>query len=707
MKAIKSKIFSEPIIYYTKQKNSTVLVVDKSTSIRYLDQQTLETLNGFKAKIEHIWYKNKVVEFSEDGAFFAVITQDARESRLYDARTKKLRLKNNRHHGEVTCVAIDPKGNYFFSGGEDGRTFVSDTKNFRLMFTLPHHADSINDISFSKKSHMVATGSYDKRVQVFNYGTMTHIADLKAHSAAVMKVEFLSTSLLCSVDKKASVIIWDLRRKKVHKRLNGIHDDVVQISSNDRFLFLGTALGFVMVYDMKKFEQISRKFLNIKSRITALEYDDEQELLAVASEDGELSYYDVYKGIDKIKKHVDNAQYDKAYHLIKENSLLEYTDSYEKIEEIWDETYAKAMSLMQYSKKDEALDIFGSFFEVPHKKARIKKLFAEFEEFDKFLMLVKTGNLALAYSLVNQHPLYKESEVYKAVEAKWRKLFAYAQSVISTESRAQEKVKEILNPYRGVSDKTKKIQEMLIKSDVYTRFKNSIIKKDFKMAFALVKVNPFLKEFPEYFSIISFADKLYIKINRLVKAQDIHKALKLLKILIDFPDFKDEAKSMIDDIELRDRFYHAIEISNIVEIYKILDSSSILEDTNDGKRYISLWNEDVDLAKEYAINADILGIDGVLKKYKDIPSKHMSIVSVYSLAYLTQIENAIRRKKEKTVIEKAIRSYALYFGIDDYIISSYEFFIDNYENIKLDLETIKKGSKKQWRFSMRVLDILE
>jgi WD40 repeat protein len=707
MKAIKTKKFSEPIISYEKVKNSSILIVDKSTSVRYLDQQTLETLSGFKAKIEHDWYKNKVVEFSKNGAFFGVITQDVRESRLYDARTKKLCLKNERHHGEVTCVAIDPQGNYFFSGGEDGRTFVSDTKNFRLIFTLPHHADTINDISFSEKSHLVATASFDKRVQIFNYGTMAPVANLKAHSAAVMKVEFLSATMLCSVDKKASVIIWNLSTKKVHRRLKGIHDDVVQISSNDKFLFLGTALGFVIVYDLKSFEQVSRKFINMKSRITVLEYDEEQELLVVASEDGELSYYDIYKGIDKFKKYIQNAQYDKAYSLIKDNSLLEFTDSYNKVQTIWDEKYNKAISLLQYSKKEEALKVFGSFFEILHKKTKIKKLFSEFEDFDKFLLLVKGSNLGLAYSLANQHPIYKESEVYKALEQKWRKLFAKAQYMLLTDLRGKEKIKEILSPYRGVSDKTKHIQEMIVKSDVQARFKDSVLKKDFKMAFALVNVNPFLKEFPDYFSIITFADNLYIKANELIKTQDIHKALKVLKVLIDFPDFKDEARSMIDDIELRDRFFHAIEMSNFIDIYKILDNSMVLQNTQEGKKYDSLWEDDFNLAKVYAINADINGIDGLIKKYKDIPSKHMSIVSIYSLAYLTQIEKAIKTNKEKTIVEKAFKRYILNFGTDDHIISIYEDFTDKYKMAKLDLDTLKKGSKKQWRISMRMLDILE
>ena len=706
MDPVKNKKFSEPIIYAVKQTNSTVLAVDKATSVMFLDQQDLDILGGFKAKINHTWYKNRVVSFSPSGSHFAVITEDAKQSRLYDASTKKVNMKINRHHGEVTCVAIDPRGRYFFSGGEDGRTYVSDIKNARLLFTLPTHVDTINDIKFSKKSYLVATASYDKKVQVYNYGTMTPLATFKSHVAPVMKLQFISENLLCSVDKKASAIIWDLGAKKVHKRLTGIHDEVVEMTSNDKFLFLGTALGFVIVYELKNFEQVSRKFVKVSSRITFMDYDEEQELLVIADESGNFSYFDAYFGIDSMKYAMEQASYDKVYSLVIENPLLEYTSAYGTLEDIWNDIYIKASKLLQRAHKDEAKKVFGGFTQIPKKNTLIKKLFNEYSEFDNFLMMVKAKNYANAYSLVNRYPIYKESEVYIAIEKKWQKLFVHAQK-LSLDPRAKDKVKEILSPYRGVSDKTKHIQEMLIKSDIYVRFKNSVIKKDFKLVFELIKVNPFLKEFPEYEAIMIFSDNLYIKINKFIQSGDIHQAIKLIKVLVDFPDFKHEANSMLQDIELRDKFYKVVEQSSFIDIYKIIDNSIALSNTSEGMKYVGLWNDDLDLAKVYAINGDILGIDGVLDKYKDISSKYMSIASIYSLGYITQIENAIKLKKDKSSIERAMKSYVLYFGSDDFIKSTFEIFVKKYDGVEIDFDNLKKGSKKSWQISLRVLDILE
>ena len=389
MLIVKKKKFPEVIISYTKQKNATVLVVDKETTVRFLDQESLDILGGFKAKINHQWYKNKVVDFSYDGLHFAVITEDAKQSKLYDTATKKAKIKINRHQGEVTCVAIDPKGRYFFSGGEDGRTFVSDIKSAKLLFTLPTHVDTINDIVFSKKNHLVATASYDKKIQIFNYATMEPLARFAGHSAAVMKLDFLHNNRLCSVDKDANVIIWDLEKKKLLKRLTGIHDDVVQITSNDTFLFLGTALGFVIVYHLQTHEQVSRKYIKVNSRITCLDYDVEQELLVIADESGELLYFDVYQGIKDIQTYIHLKNYAKVYQLVQENPLLVFTDTYKKLDEIWNDDYKKASQLLQKSKKEEAVSVIKAFTSIPSKNTQIQKLFKDYEAFEKFLLLVQ------------------------------------------------------------------------------------------------------------------------------------------------------------------------------------------------------------------------------------------------------------------------------------------------------------------------------
>ena len=700
------KIFSDPIIYTRKLTNTTWVVIDSESTIRYLDGATLAVVGGSKVGIKHNWYKNSVVSFCENGHYLATISPDTKHSRLYNANAKKVIAKVDRHHGGVSCVAVDPRGKYFFSCGEDGKTFVVDIKSSKLSFTLPHHADTINDIVFSQNNQLVATAGYDKQISIFNYAMMMPIVRLKAHSSPITKIHFLSHNRFFSIDRDGSAIIWDLNSKKIIKRLDGIHDTVRQVTANNKFLFLGTELGFIIVYDLETYEQISRKFIKFSSAITSLEFCITSEELIIGCENGELHFIYIYDGEKDLNDLLRNEEYDAMHHYVESHPILKYTKPYIILSSIWDKTVIKATELLQSAQKDKAKELFSPFSNTPSKKTIMKKMLQEYDEFDKFVMLVKKGKIALAYSLARKHPSYKKSRIYNALEERWRKLFAKAQ-VLALEPGGKDKVNELLSQYRGVSEKTKHIQEMVIKSEIFIRFKNAMARNEFKVAFELARVNQFLKEFNEYNLLISYGDALYIKVSKAMQTSDFHDSIKLLRILVDFPDFEAEARSMIKDIESQGKFLKAVEDEDLKTAYNLLANSSLLSNTPAGKKLLNKWQNDLDLAEVHAIQGDVIAIDAVLHDYKNISSKNMSLATIYTWAYINQIENAISNKKDRTIIERGFKSYILSFGFDDLIESTFEIFEKKYGESKLNIESLKKGSRDMWRVSMRVKNILE
>ncbi len=703
---VKSKIFNDSIIYTKCLDNSTLVIVDSYTTVRYLDKSSLKVLNGFKLGIEQKWYKNQVVSFSDNGDFFAVISSDTKYSVLYNAHTKKIISKVDRSSGGVSCVAIDPKGKYFFSCGENGKTFVVDIKSKKLSFTLPGHIDAINDITFSPNKQNVATASYDKTIHIFNYAMMAPIAKLIAHTAPVMKVHFINDHTLFSVDRNSGAIIWDIVSKKVLIRLSGIHDDITQVSSCDKFLYLGTDLGFIIVYEVENFKQIARTYMKLSASITTLDFDASLKQLIVGSEDGELLLQSVFDGEEHLQELIDNEEYDAIEKFAEENPLLRFTKPYMVFNAIWEKTLSKAAELLQNAQRDKAKEALNIFHQTPSKKTIMKKMLQEYEEFDKFVLMIKNGNIALAYSIANKHQSYKKSKIYLALEERWKKLFSQAQ-VLALEPSGKDKVYKLLYQYRGVSEKTINIQEMLSKTNVFTRFKDAITKKEFKVAFELIKVNPFLREFPEYNKLLMYGDALYINISKSIDSKDLHESIKSLRILIDFPDYEIIAKKMIRDIESQGKFHKAVEEDDLGTAYNLLSKSMALEETPSGKKLLDAWNRDLEIAEVYAAQGNIIGIDGVMRDYKNISSKNMSLTTIYTWAYITQIENAIKQNRDKMKIEKGIKSYILNFGLDDHISSTFEIYEKKYGKSKMNLDALRKGSRKMWRVSMRVLNILE
>jgi WD40 repeat protein len=708
MKVIKSKNFKEAIVLTKILDDGTLLLVDSHTTVRVMKKEDLGLLSGFKAKIKHLRYKVQVVDFSSDGNIFATLSSDCKESRLYNAQTKKAIAKMDRHHGEASCVAIDRANKFMFSCGDDGKTFALDIKSGKLAFTLPVHVDTVNDISFSQNGNWVATASYDRKISVFNLSMMTPKHKLKAHSAPVMKIAFIDSKRLFSVDKNNSAIIWNFHLGKVINRLDGVHDDITQaiVIKNGKFLILGSALGYIMVYDLDTYKQLSGKFIKLKTSITNLEFDDESNQLIIACDNGDLLFYDIYEGEEQIKNLLKKKQYDNIQKFVEHNPFLAYTKIYDLVSNLWETTLKKAKICLQKGDKKTAIALFSHFKNIPSKNKIMQQVILEYAEFDKFLKFAKEGKYVLAYGLATTHPLYKETPVYKSLETKWKKTFALAQKH-SLDPRGSDKAREILAPYRGISDKTKLMQELFTQGEVYKRFRVAIGQKDFKIAFELTKLHPFLKEFPEYMTIMDYGDNLYIKSQEFINAGDTHSAVKVLRILVDFPDFATEVKELSTDIEAKQKFFKAIEDNDIISAYNMLDLSDDLQLTEDGKKLQEEWNKDLSIANGYAVDADVSGIEKALEKYMQISSKYMAIGSVFGWCYMTQLENATLKKLDQVKIEEGIKNYILNFGLQDQILSFYEIFKVKYPQSKLNLELQTKGSLSMWRPSMIVNSILD
>jgi len=707
MEYVNSKSVVKPLISFNFLIDNTLVAIDATTTVRYFRHDSLELFDGFKVGIIHERYKADVVSYSKNGEYLATLSQDCRESRLYNTKSKQMIVKIDRHHGEASCVGFDPLSRYMFSCGDDGKTFAIDVKSGKLVFTLPHHADTINDIAFSKNANWIATASYDRKISLFNLVTMSPKDKLVAHSAPVIKLEFFGKNKLVSIDKNSSAIIWDIYKGKVLHRLEGIHDEVTQIciSGDEKFLFLGTSLGYVLVYDLSTYELISDKYIKIVSPITALDFDNELNYLIVGTEDGFLIQYNIYEHEGKLKDLLREKNFIQIKEIVELNPLLRFTKVYNLLSNLWENTLKQAKIAFQNGNKNKAMLLLNQFKHEPAKNRVIQKLVKDYTEFDKFINYVKNGKLSLAYNLANTYPVYKESKIYQSMENKWQKVLVQAQKYILDPNGAQH-AKELLAPFRGISQKTKFIQEVLTKGEVYKRFRAAVGQKELKICFELVKRHPFLKEFSEYDALMTYGDTLYIKIHQYIEENDTHSALKLLKVLKVFSDFTQEAQELIKEVETKQKFYNAIEENAVATAYNMMAVSEDLLETDAGMDLQTKWNNDVLQANKYAALGNVQGVYTVLKPYMKIESKYTALATIFGWCYIVQLETALEKNVLQQEVEKAIKKYIFSFGTQDQIEDFFETFKQKYPDSKLNPELLKKGSLSMWRPSMIVKSIL-
>ena len=708
MKHKLEKNFKKPIIHLKLLNNGVLVAVDNQTTIRYLEKSSLKTIDGFKAKIEHKSFRNNVVDYAKSGAYFGVITEDEKESKLYNVKTRKAIAKVSRHKGGVSCIGIDPNSRYMFSCGNDGKIFVIDIKRAKMAFALPPHPDTINDISFSANGQWVATCGYDRRVMIYNLAMMTKKDVLKAHAKPVMNITFLPKNRLVSIDKDSSAIIWDIYESKIITRLQGIHDEVTKITTgeNGRYLFVATKLGYIIVFDMETYELISKDYIKLSYSVSSFIFDEESKDLIIGTVNGDILVYNIYEGVEDIKKLLSTQDYDSAEKYVKNNPLLKNTEVYELLTNLWEKTMEKAVQYLQAQKKDIAVKLLSRFENIPSKKSIIKKILREYEEYDKFVRFAKEGKFPLAYALANQYKSFKDSKIYKLMEEKWKKDFKIAQKLI-LDPRRKDEVNNLLKPYRGIPEKTKDIQEMFQESNIYNKFLVEIGKKNYKGAFEYIKRFPFLKNFPEYEKLIKYGENLYKKSLEYLGKNDITSALRILKVLIDFDDYEKEVEELIKDIEFKIKFFEYVKSDNISKAYEILSMYEELLNTKEGKKLQKEWNEALENASLCASKGDAVCAKEALQKYFKVPSKYNALANIFSWVYMTQLEQALKEKADRKRLENGIKNYVLNFGITEQMENFFKYFKHYYKDSKLSLESLKQGSFNMWRPTMIVESILD
>ncbi|KAK4129316.1 WD40 repeat-like protein [Parathielavia appendiculata] len=127
------------------------------------------------------------------------------------------------HHNYVYCLAFSPKGNILASGSYDEAVFLWDVRAGRLMRSLPAHSDPVSGVDFCRDGTLVVSCSTDGLIRIWDTSTGQCLRTLvHEDNPAVTNVCFSPNGrFVLAFNLDHSIRLWDYVSGAVKKTYQG------------------------------------------------------------------------------------------------------------------------------------------------------------------------------------------------------------------------------------------------------------------------------------------------------------------------------------------------------------------------------------------------------------------------------------------------------------------------------------------------------
>jgi WD40 repeat protein len=198
------------------------------------------------------------------------------------------------HDSQVASVAFSPDGKILAAGSWDNTVRLWDVNTWKELATLEGHELEVFSVAFSPDGKILATGSKDTTIRLWDVATQRELAVLNGHTNWVYSVAFSPDGKIlatASVDK--TVKLWDITTKQELATLIGHKGFVnsVEFSPDGKTLASASSDKTVMLWDTATQQEVAT-LIGHTNWVNSVAFSPDGKTLATGSFDKTVKLWD-------------------------------------------------------------------------------------------------------------------------------------------------------------------------------------------------------------------------------------------------------------------------------------------------------------------------------------------------------------------------------------------------------------------------------